>query len=80
MYSFSFRTIETRFFETNKFVFISMPEATRKIFISAFSRLPQRVIWKWENASDGMPDLPPNVRLCSWLPPMLGNLIKNFIK
>jgi glucuronosyltransferase len=49
-----------------------MPEATRKIFISAFSRLPQRVVWKWENASDGMPDLPPNVRLCAWLPPMLG--------
>ena len=52
--------------------FKSMPEATRKIFISAFSRLPQRVVWKWENASDGMPDLPPNVRLCAWLPPMLG--------
>ena len=47
-----------------------MPEATRKIFAAAFSRLPQRVIWKWENAV-GMPDLPPNVRLSPWLPPML---------
>ncbi len=48
-----------------------MPQATRKIFVAAFARLPQRVIWKWENAT-GMPDLPPNVRLCTWLPPMLG--------
>lgn len=48
----------------------TMPEKTRQIFISAFSRLPQRVLWKWEDAS-GMPDLPPNVRLETWLPPLI---------
>ena len=46
-----------------------MPEATRKIFVSAFSRLPQRILWKWEDES-GMEDLPPNVRLYTWLPPL----------
>ena len=47
-----------------------MPEATRKIFVSAFSRLPQRVLWKWEDDA-GMTDLPPNVRLYIWLPPLI---------
>ena len=47
----------------------AMPEATRKIFVSAFSRLPQRVLWKWEDKS-GMADLPPNVKISPWLPPM----------
>lgn len=47
-----------------------MPEATRKIFVAAFSRLPQRVLWKWEDES-GMSDLPPNVRLYTWLPPLI---------
>ncbi|CAL8104481.1 unnamed protein product [Orchesella dallaii] len=43
-----------------------MPEETRKIFLNVFSRLKQRVIWKWETES--MPDLPPNVKLNKWLP------------
>ncbi|KAK4025591.1 UDP-glycosyltransferase UGT5 [Daphnia magna] len=47
-----------------------MPEATRKIFVAAFSRLPQRILWKWEDES-GMDDLPANVRLYTWLPPLL---------
>lgn len=47
-----------------------MPEKTRRIFVSAFSRLPQRILWKWED-STGIPDLPSNVRLETWLPPLL---------
>ncbi|KAF2367394.1 Prolyl 4-hydroxylase alpha-subunit N-terminal [Trinorchestia longiramus] len=43
-----------------------MPEKYRKIFVNVFARLPQRVIWKWHE--DNMEDLPPNVKLGSWLP------------
>ncbi|CAL8104505.1 unnamed protein product [Orchesella dallaii] len=44
----------------------NMPEESRKIFLNVFSRLKQRVIWKWE--TETMPDLPPNVKLSKWLP------------
>jgi glucuronosyltransferase len=44
----------------------TLPEDTRKIFLNVFSRLKQRVLWKWE--TDSMPDLPPNVKLGKWLP------------
>jgi glucuronosyltransferase len=44
-----------------------LPEATRKVMISAFGRLKQRVLWKWEDDA-GIKDLPPNVRLSAWLP------------
>ncbi|CAL8104470.1 unnamed protein product [Orchesella dallaii] len=44
----------------------NMPEEHRKIFLNVFSRLKQRVIWKWE--TETMPDLPPNVKLSKWLP------------
>jgi glucuronosyltransferase len=43
-----------------------MPEEYRKVFVNVFSRLKQRVIWKWE--TETMPDLPPNVKLSKWLP------------
>lgn len=43
-----------------------MPESTRKVFLNVFSRLKQRVIWKWE--TEEMPDLPKNVKLSKWLP------------
>ncbi|CAL8104508.1 unnamed protein product [Orchesella dallaii] len=43
-----------------------MPENSRKVFLNVFSRLKQRVIWKWE--TETMPDLPPNVKLSKWLP------------
>jgi glucuronosyltransferase len=43
-----------------------MPDSTRKVFLNVFSRLKQRVIWKWETES--MPNLPPNVRLSKWVP------------
>jgi len=42
-----------------------MPEEKRKMFLSAFSKLKQKIIWKWETE---MPDAPPNVFTSSWLP------------
>ena len=42
-----------------------MPEAKRKMMLSVFSKLKQRVIWKWETS---MEDAPDNVMLSSWLP------------
>lgn len=48
----------------------SIPESTRRIFVSVFSQLPQRVLWKWEDPA-GIDDLPPNVRLSPWLPPLI---------
>ena len=42
-----------------------MPESKRKMMLSVFSRLKQRVIWKWETS---MEDAPDNVMLSSWLP------------
>ncbi len=46
-----------------------MPETTRKIFVGALSRLSQRILWKWEDVSR-VTDLPSNVRLYTWLPPL----------
>ncbi|KAF2367395.1 UDP-glucuronosyl/UDP-glucosyltransferase [Trinorchestia longiramus] len=43
-----------------------MPDNFRQMFVKAFARLPQRVVWKWHE--DNMEDLPPNVKLGSWLP------------
>lgn len=43
-----------------------MPENYRKMFLNVFSKLKQRVIWKWE--TEQMDDLPANVRLSKWLP------------
>ena len=44
-----------------------MPEKKRKIFLNVFSKLKQRVLWKWE--SEKMPEeLPKNVKLSKWLP------------
>ncbi|CAG7720378.1 unnamed protein product, partial [Allacma fusca] len=38
-----------------------MPENYRKMFLNVFSKLKQRVLWKWE--TEKMDDLPPNVKL-----------------
>lgn len=57
-----------------------MSEQKRKIFVNVFSKLKQRVLWKWE--SETMPDLPKNVKLSKWLPQqdLLGHeKIKMFI-
>lgn len=44
----------------------TMPEHRVKIFQRAFSKLKERVIWKWED--DEMPGKPDNVLLGKWLP------------
>ncbi|XP_049808951.1 UDP-glucosyltransferase 2-like [Schistocerca nitens] len=44
----------------------TMPPEKRRAFLDAFSQLPQRVLWKWEE--DDTTDLPPNVKLSKWLP------------
>lgn len=44
-----------------------MPEQVRRAFVQTFSKLNERVIWKWEK-DEGMPDLPPNVKLVKWVP------------
>ncbi|CAG7725988.1 unnamed protein product, partial [Allacma fusca] len=43
----------------------SFPEHLRKQFIEVFSKLKQRVLWKFEAQFD---DLPPNVKVSKWLP------------
>jgi glucuronosyltransferase len=45
---------------------ILMPENYRKLFLNVFSKLKQRVLWKWE--TETMEDLPPNVKLSKWVP------------
>ncbi|XP_062715307.1 UDP-glucosyltransferase 2 isoform X2 [Aedes albopictus] len=46
----------------------NMPDHLRKLLIQTFSRLPYRVLWKYEANSSMLTDLPPNVRLGRWLP------------
>jgi UDP:flavonoid glycosyltransferase YjiC (YdhE family) len=43
-----------------------MPESKRNAFLGAFSKLKQRVLWKWE--SDTLPGQPSNVKIGKWLP------------
>ncbi|XP_049808950.1 UDP-glucosyltransferase 2-like [Schistocerca nitens] len=43
----------------------TMPENKRLAFLEGFKKLPQRVLWKWE---EDMDDLPPNVKVSKWLP------------
>ena len=43
-----------------------MSEENRIKLVTAFGKLRQRVIWKWE--TETMPDLPSNVKLSKWLP------------
>jgi len=52
-----------------------MPEEKRRVFIEAFSELPQKILWKWE--SDILPGQPSNVKIAKWLPQqdILGNMI-----
>jgi len=52
-----------------------MPEEKRRVFIEAYSKLPQKILWKWE--SDILPGQPPNVKIEKWLPQqdILGNKI-----
>jgi glucuronosyltransferase len=51
-----------------------MPKETRRVFIEAFSELPQKILWKWESAR--LPGQPANVKIGTWLPQqdILGNM------
>ena len=40
----------------------------RRIFLSTFARLPQRVVWKWEDQEKLHNDVPSNVMLTPWMP------------
>ncbi|XP_069179905.1 UDP-glycosyltransferase UGT5-like isoform X2 [Procambarus clarkii] len=42
-----------------------MPVQYRDLFVQAFRRLPQRVIWKYEGVIENVPD---NVMITKWLP------------
>ncbi|KAK8724709.1 hypothetical protein OTU49_011231, partial [Cherax quadricarinatus] len=44
---------------------ITMPVQYRDLFIEAFRRLPQRVIWKYEGELEDVPD---NLMITNWLP------------
>lgn len=44
----------------------TFPKEKREAFLKIFEKLPQRVIWKWENETmEGKPD---NVLLSRWTP------------
>jgi glucuronosyltransferase len=43
-----------------------MKNATTKAFLEAFSKIKQRVLWKWE--TDSLPGQPSNVKMGKWLP------------
>jgi glucuronosyltransferase len=43
-----------------------MPVETLQAFMSAFAKLPQRVIWKWE--ADVPVNVPSNIMMKKWLP------------
>jgi len=43
-----------------------MPEEKWRVFIEAFSELPQKILWKWESAR--LPGQPANVKIGDWLP------------
>jgi len=45
----------------------NMPESLRQLFINTFSKLPYRVLWKYESTMI-QNDLPSNVKTSRWLP------------
>jgi glucuronosyltransferase len=48
----------------------NLPPSARDIFARVFARLPQRILWKYED-EQGIPNLSSNVRLFRWLPPYM---------
>jgi hypothetical protein len=42
------------------------PGEKRRVFIQAFSGLPQKILWKWESAR--LPGQRANVKIGMWLP------------
>ncbi|KAK4009085.1 hypothetical protein OUZ56_014222 [Daphnia magna] len=47
-----------------------IPDDVRRIFLSTFARLPQRILWKWEDDKKigHRESIPSNVKLMPWLP------------
>ena len=48
-----------------------VPDDVRRLFLSTFGRLRQRVLWKWEGEIEHVNDtsiIPSNVKLMPWLP------------
>ncbi|XP_047098402.1 UDP-glycosyltransferase UGT5-like [Schistocerca piceifrons] len=43
-----------------------MPDEKRAAFLTAFSQLKQRVLWKWE--TEDLPGKPENLKVSKWLP------------
>lgn len=43
-----------------------MPETKRQAFVSAFGKLPYKVLWKWE--ADTLSNQPKNVKTLKWTP------------
>ncbi|KAK9870915.1 hypothetical protein WA026_009877 [Henosepilachna vigintioctopunctata] len=43
----------------------TLPLEKREVFLRTFARLPQRVLWKWENET--LPDKPNNVMIQKWM-------------
>lgn len=56
----------------------TFPEDKRNAFLYAFSKIPQRVLWKWED--DTLQGRPSNVLINKWLPQrdILGILVFYF--
>lgn len=44
----------------------TMSEAKRKAFLHVFSKVPQRVLWKWNN--DTLPGKTSNIFVSKWFP------------
>lgn len=51
-----------------------MPIRTRDHMLSAFGRLRQRVVWKWEDDSKlSNYSVPSNIKLMPWIPQQVSN-------
>lgn len=44
----------------------TFPEEKRNAFLYAFSKIPQRVLWKWEG--DVLPGKSDNIMISKWMP------------
>ena len=44
-----------------------LSDGVRRLFLSTFNRLPQRVLWKWEDQTENDDTIPSNVKLLPWM-------------
>ena len=44
----------------------NLPESKIKAFLEAFSKMKEKILWKWE--TETLPGQPKNVKLGKWLP------------